>query len=163
MLGHGLDFRHLLLIKHSVVAPLPSQPLERYGVPAVLPGGHRGLGEPGAVAPTLPHAVPLHPGKQTSPCHRSPVHLCPARFGHCIPSHCSFSRAGIEPVPGTCCTEPRHLAVDNEEQRCPRLRRPLLFPGPCPLITPLPPFGFALLRRFTHPLPSPDSKTMPFG
>lgn len=68
---------------------------ERYGVPVVLPGGHRGLGEPGPVAPTLPHAVPLHLGKQTSPCHCSPVHLCPARFGHCIPSHCSFSRAGI--------------------------------------------------------------------
>lgn len=76
MLGHGLDFRHLLLIKHSVRAPLPSQPFER-GMEALrcCLRGHSGMGESGAVAPTLPHAMSLSLGKQISPCCCSPIHL----------------------------------------------------------------------------------------
>lgn len=66
---------------------------ERDRVPVVLPGGAHRAGQLGDVAPTLPHAVPLHLGKQISPCCCSLFHLCPARFSHCSPS-CSLSKAG---------------------------------------------------------------------
>lgn len=91
-----LDFRHLLQIKHSVRALSPFQPLERGTVSLwCYLGGHRGLRELEAGAPTLPHAVPLNLGKRIAPCCCSLFHLCPARFSHCSPSCSSLSRAGI--------------------------------------------------------------------
>lgn len=78
------------------------QPLEREtGSLWCCQGRHRGVGELGTMVLPLPHAVPLCLGEQTFPAHCSPIHPCPARFGHCSPSHCSFSRARIQACAGS--------------------------------------------------------------
>lgn len=158
-----LDFRHLLQIKHSVRVPSPFQPLERgTGSLWCYLGGHRGLGELGARAPTLPYAVPLHLGKQISPCCCSLFHLCPARFSHCSPSCSSLSRVGI----------PAHFGSGRDAQSFTTppwamRSKDLLSSGNCFFFQPPAHSSHHSLHScsegFTHPLPSPDSQTMPFG
>lgn len=159
-----LDFRHLLLIKHSVRPPSPFQPLKRgTGSLWCYLGGHRGLGKLGAMAPTLPHAVPLHLGKQISPCCCTLFHLCPARFSHCSPSCSSLSRAGIPACAG-------RDALTFTTLLWAMRSKDLLSSGDCCFFQPPAHSSHHSLHSclpcsegFTHPLPSPDRKTVTFG
>lgn len=161
-----LDFRHLLQIKHSVRAPSPFHPLERgTGSLWCYLGGHRGLGELGAGAPTLPHAVPLHLGKQIFPCCCCLFHFCPARLSHCSPSCSSLSRVGIPARSGSG-RDARNFTTPPWATRS----KDLLSSGNCFFFQPPAHSSHHSLHSclpcsegFTHPLPSPDSKTVPFG
>lgn len=73
---------------------------ERDRVPVVLPRGEQRLGEMGAMAPTLPRAVPPFLSKQISPC-------CCSLFSSVLPGSATAAQAaprcqgqGSQPVLG---------------------------------------------------------------